>query len=281
MLSDKISDLRRQAGWSQEELAERLDVSRQSVSKWESGASLPEVDKIIAMSGLFGVSTDFLLKDDVPEELAEVTPAEAAPVEAEPEVNEYGLRVLGAADVNRYLENRRQCAPQIAFATALCVACAAPLVALQGFTGAVFGLISENLVNALGVTVLLVMVAAAVGIYISAGMRMGKYDYVDKTNFVLSDATRQAIEDQKRDFTPEYKQSIAHGVMLCVLSAVPVTAAGILDAERMVLLGAGALLVIVAAGVFLFVRDGMIMGSFDHILKRAERCLHRAMRRSR
>ena len=161
------------------------------------------------------------------------------------------------------------------------MACAAPLVALQGFTGAVFGLISENLVNALGVTVLLVMVAAAVGIYISAGMRMGKYDYVDKTNFVLSDATRQAIEDQKRDFTPEYKQSIAHGVMLGVLSAVPVTAAGILDAERMTLLGAGALLVIVAAGVFLFVRDGMIMGSFDHILKRAERCLHRAMRRSR
>ena len=276
MLSDKISDLRRQAGWSQEELAERLDVSRQSVSKWESGASLPEVDKIIAMSGLFGVSTDFLLKDDVPEEAAEV-----APMEAEPEVNEYGLRVLGAADVNRYLENRRQCAPQIAFATALCVACAAPLVALQGFAGAVFGLISENLVNALGVTLLLVMVAAAVGIYISAGMRMGKYDYVDKTDFALSDATRQAVQDQKRDFTPEYKQSIVHGVMLCVLSAVPVTAAGILDAERMVLLGAGALLVIVAAGVFLFVRDGMIMGSFDHILKSAERCLRRAMRRSR
>ena len=207
--------------------------------------------------------------------------AEVAPMEAEPEVNEYGLRVLGAADVNRYLENRRQCAPQIAFATALCVACAAPLVALQGFAGAVFGLISENLVNALGVTVLLVMVAAAVGIYISTGMRMGKYDYVDKTDFALSASTRQAIQDQKRDFTPEYKQSIVHGVMLCVLSAVPVTAAGILDAERMVLLGAGALLVIVAAGVFLFVRDGMIMGSFDHILKRAERCLRRAMRRSR
>ena len=274
MISEKIADLRRQAGWSQEELAERLDVSRQSVSKWESGASLPEVDKIVAMSRLFGVSTDFLLKEEAGPETAEI---EA--VEPEPEVDEHGLQILGAADVNRYLENRRQCAPQMAFATALCVACAAPLVALQGFTGTLFGLVSENLVNALGVTLLLVMVAAAVGIYISTGMRMGKYDYVDKIDFALSAATRQAIQEQKRDFTPEYKQSIVHGVMLCVLSVVPVTAAGILEAERMTLLGAGALLVIVAMGVYLFVRDGMIMGSFDHVLKRAERSLRRAIRR--
>lgn len=276
MLSDKIVDLRRQAGWSQEELAERLDVSRQSVSKWESGASQPEVDKIIAISGLFGVSTDFLLKDDAPAEVAEVA---EEPLRAEPTVDEHGLRILSSAEVNRYLENRRACAPQIALATGLCVACAAPLVALQGFSGAVFGLISENLVNALGVTLLLGLVAVAVYIYITVGMRMSKYDYVEKSSFALSDASRREIVEQKRAFTPEYKQSIAHGVMLCVLSVVPVTAAGILEAERMTLLGAGALLVIVAMGVYLFVRDGMIMGSFDHVLKRAERCLRRAIRR--
>ena len=63
MLSEKIINLRKSRGWSQEELAERLDVSRQSVSKWESGISNPELDKIVAMSTLFGVSTDYLLKD--------------------------------------------------------------------------------------------------------------------------------------------------------------------------------------------------------------------------
>ena len=61
MLSEKIISLRKSRGWSQEELAERLDVSRQSVSKWESGVSNPELDKIVAMSTLFGVSTDYLL----------------------------------------------------------------------------------------------------------------------------------------------------------------------------------------------------------------------------
>lgn len=56
--------LRKQQGWSQEELAMKLGVSRQSVSKWESGASIPELDKILQLGELFGVSTDFLLKDD-------------------------------------------------------------------------------------------------------------------------------------------------------------------------------------------------------------------------
>ena len=68
MLSEKIINLRKSRGWSQEELAERLDVSRQSVSKWESGVSNPELDKVVAMSTLFGVSTDYLLKDVTTEE---------------------------------------------------------------------------------------------------------------------------------------------------------------------------------------------------------------------
>ena len=68
MLSEKIINLRKSRGWSQEELAERLNVSRQSVSKWESGVSNPDLDKIVAMSTLFGVSTDYLLKDVTTEE---------------------------------------------------------------------------------------------------------------------------------------------------------------------------------------------------------------------
>lgn len=68
VLSDKILMLRKQKGWSQEELAERLGVSRQSVSKWESGASLPDLNRILDLSRLFAVTTDFLLKDEEPAE---------------------------------------------------------------------------------------------------------------------------------------------------------------------------------------------------------------------
>lgn len=63
-LDDKIMMLRKQKGWSQEELAFRLDVSRQAVSKWELGTCIPDLDKIIKMSELFEVTTDYLVKGE-------------------------------------------------------------------------------------------------------------------------------------------------------------------------------------------------------------------------
>ena len=63
--AEKILSLRTGARLSQESLAEKLDVSRQAVSKWESGVTLPETDKLIYISNMFGVSLDYLLKDDV------------------------------------------------------------------------------------------------------------------------------------------------------------------------------------------------------------------------
>lgn len=57
-----IQDLRKRKGLSQEELAEKIDVSRQAVSKWENGSSVPDVEKIIALSNFFQVSTDYMLK---------------------------------------------------------------------------------------------------------------------------------------------------------------------------------------------------------------------------
>ncbi len=63
-LGDKLCLLRTQHGYSQEQLAELVGVSRQSVSKWESGVSLPETEKLIQVSDLFDVSIDFLMRDE-------------------------------------------------------------------------------------------------------------------------------------------------------------------------------------------------------------------------
>ena len=64
--ADKIFDLRTKSGLSQEALADKLLVSRQAVSKWESGVTLPETDKLVTISNMFGVSLDYLLKEDKP-----------------------------------------------------------------------------------------------------------------------------------------------------------------------------------------------------------------------
>lgn len=61
-MKERINLLRKKMGLSQEELANKIGVSRQAVSKWESGQSMPDLDKIIALSDLFGVSTDYILK---------------------------------------------------------------------------------------------------------------------------------------------------------------------------------------------------------------------------
>lgn len=67
-LADKIIEERKKNGWSQEELASKLGVSRQAVSKWESSGSIPDLQRILQMSELFGVTTDYLLKDEIEEE---------------------------------------------------------------------------------------------------------------------------------------------------------------------------------------------------------------------
>ena len=63
-LPDKIIKHRKSNGWSQEEFAEKLNVSRQAVSRWENGSALPDAQNILQISRLFDVTTDYLLNDD-------------------------------------------------------------------------------------------------------------------------------------------------------------------------------------------------------------------------
>ena len=63
-LPDKIIKLRKAHGWSQEDLAEKLNVSRQAISRWENGTALPDAQNVLQISKLFGVTTDYLLNDD-------------------------------------------------------------------------------------------------------------------------------------------------------------------------------------------------------------------------
>ena len=83
-LSDKLITLRKENGWSQEDFAEKLDISRQAISRWENGTALPDAQNILQISHLFGVSADYLLNDDHEGEreisATEEVPAENAPI---------------------------------------------------------------------------------------------------------------------------------------------------------------------------------------------------------
>lgn len=75
---EKLQGLRQRAGMSQDALAEKLNVSRQAVSRWERDETMPETEKVVALANLFGVSTDYLLRDQ-PEQQAEPRQTEPPP----------------------------------------------------------------------------------------------------------------------------------------------------------------------------------------------------------
>ena len=85
MLGKKIQQLRKENGLSQEELASKLTISRQAVSKWELGESMPDTENVVQLSKLFGVSTDYLLNDEY--ERDKDAPEAEAEAKAEAEAN--------------------------------------------------------------------------------------------------------------------------------------------------------------------------------------------------
>ena len=133
-LSQNIAGLRHAAGWSQEELAARLDVTRQSVSKWESGQSVPDAERLVKLSELFGVSVDFLLKGDGP-------PAGDAPTAA------FAARLVTAGEAADYLALRGRAAGRIAAGTCLCILSPVCLLLLAAMSDAGGGARAQSAVD--------------------------------------------------------------------------------------------------------------------------------------
>ncbi|MGM9662349.1 MAG: helix-turn-helix domain-containing protein [Oscillospiraceae bacterium] len=140
--SEKLLRLRRQAGLSQEELAERLQVSRQAISRWELGTALPDAPNLLALSKLFAVSTDYLLRDEWESDRA----AEGAPAPEQTEEEKDRIRqavllgILGVSAMGTVLAAALWWVLQVDWAVllalALHVACAAGFETVFRFQGA-------------------------------------------------------------------------------------------------------------------------------------------------
>ncbi len=98
---DKIAKLRRENNYTQEQLADIFGVSRQSISKWESGTAYPEVDKLIRMGELFGCTMDYLLKDEVTEPSAVHPPHSAQPDDANDIIYSHAGRIRARTSERR------------------------------------------------------------------------------------------------------------------------------------------------------------------------------------
>lgn len=265
ILADKIAQLRRQKGWSQEELAHQLDVSRQAVSKWEGGASIPDLDKILKLSQLFNVTTDYLLKDELEQPDAQPAPQEGLPQE-EPR------RLITLDQANAYLDTVQAVRRRLAAGVGLCILSPICLIQLGAWAD---GTPAEDRMGILGVVILLVVVALGLLLILPAALRLEPFETLETEELDLAYGVAGILEKKKQEFEPAYRRSMTAGVVLCVLAVVPLMAAAMLDApDFWVCAAVNLLLVIVAGAVQLFLNAGMVRGSYDKLLQTGEYTLH-------
>ncbi len=260
ILADKIIDLRKKQGWSQEELAEQLGVSRQSVSKWESGMSVPDLNKIIAMSELFGVSTDYLIKD----ELEKATPSETASRD-----DAVPVRTVSAEEANAYMATVEKHSPRIALGVVLCVLSPITLILLGGF--AALGWMGEAVALAIGLAALFVLVGTAVAFFIPNGLALSEYEYLDQEDFTLAYGVQGIVEKRQAAYRPHFITTVTVCVLLCIGSVMPLLLAGILtEKEHVHLICLAVLIAVCAVAVGALVHTCYIWGSYGRLLQTGE-----------
>lgn len=263
-LADKITKLRKQNGWSQEELAARLDISRQAVSKWESGASVPDLDKIIRMSNIFGVTTDYLLKDE-PEKnssgdgiISDSDYTEHAYMGQDHAGHAYTeqtwakhvyteggttadyrdalkTRRISREEAERIVTLERKFAWRTALAVALLILSPVSLIVTSGMAEYGDGTMLEISKAAAGLSgfgIFMFLVCAGVMMLILIGMQKSSYGLsgLEKEKLILDYGVAEKLKEEKASFEGIYRNCTLAGIVMCMLSVVPlVMAAFIMD----------------------------------------------------
>lgn len=269
ILADKITELRKKNGWSQEDLASQLGVSRQSVSKWESGQSIPDLERILKMSEIFGVTTDHLLKDEAAPPEAAALPPEDAPAPADE-----GARLMTMEETHHYLTLVQMAAPLIARGVMLCILSPVVLFLLGGLSGEEGGyLLPEWSVPAVGLPLLLFFVACGVTQFILYGCQLEAYECLEKQPVELAYGVRGLVEKRRSAYAAQHSQRLMIGIGLCVLAAVPLFIGAALDGEAETTFGVGAFcltLLIASIGVHLLVLTCVIQGGYQRLLEEGD-----------
>ena len=267
ILADKIITLRKKNGWSQEELAEKLGVTRQSVSKWEGAQSVPDLNKILLMSRIFEVSTDFLLKDEL-EMTEENQGAEIFTEKASEDA--VAFRKVTMEEARGYLELKERISGKVAGAVFLCIVSPC-LIFLSAAQEAGRMKATENMVAGLGITILLLMVAAAVAVFIRCGMKTKPYEYLDSERIETEYGVTGMVKERKSQYQEVYTRYNIIGTCCCILAAIPLFGVMMFTEEDFAMATAVCgVLALVAVGVWFFVVAGIRWESMQKLLQEGD-----------
>lgn len=263
ILADKIINERKKNGWSQEELAEKLSVSRQSVSKWEGAQSIPDISKILQMAQIFDVSTDYLLKDEI--EVIEDRNEIASIEDSVPP-----RRRVSMEEANAYIEVEKRVIPKIANGISLCIACPVVLIVLAGLSEC-GNIISENMAAGVGLIVLFAMIISAIMIFVKTDDKVKEYKFLDTDDIETEYGVTGLIKERKKGFEQRTSTVNIVGIALCMTCAIPLIIAALAGASDFVIVCMVAvLLCIVATAVNLFTRVNMLNAAYDKLLQEGD-----------
>ena len=263
ILADKIINLRKKNGWSQEELAEKLGVTRQSISKYEGAQSIPDLDKILKLSEIFGVTTDYLIKDELEEE--EYAPSQMHENESESDRSVHKVTMEMA---NEYLQIIDWSAGKTAFATMLCILSPIVLLMLGAMSEMPNYHISENAAAGIGICVLIVLIAIAVTIFILCGMKTKKYEYMEKEDIETAYGVSGMVKEKRDAYHSPYVTQLVIGITCCICSVIPLFGTlAVSESDFYMVSAVCMLLALVAIGTYFIVRSAAKMNAMNQLLE--------------
>ena len=261
IFADKLILLRKKAGWSQEELADQMNVTRQSVSKWEGAQSVPDLEKMIRFSKLFGVSTDYLLKDEI-EEAEHISLSYVAPT----------LRRVSMDEANTFLSVKLRTAKTIAYAAFLCILSPIALLILGAISESMAGVLNEDIAGGIGMIALIIFVAIAAAMFISSSSKSATFAYLEKEKFETEYGVSGMVKERKAQYKDLHTKHNIAGTCLCIVALIPLFIGAIIDADNDLFLTIMLSLsfLIAGVGVICFIKTGIIWASYEKLLQEGE-----------
>lgn len=268
MLAEKIYQLRKAKNWSQEDLAAKIGVSRQSVSKWERGEALPDLERMISLSDVFGVSIDDLIRsnkitEDNQEEVQ--SQPETTPPQADQESPLAALNEIDLASAHAYLQVKQVTSQSNAAACFLIIIGSGSFFALQ--------MMADELPTAFWLqiiawVILLASMAIASASFMQNQQLSEKYRWIETQPHQLGFQVDEILERDQRANREIWQKQTITGTSLCILSALPlVITSSILDDDLPIAISLLATIALISAGVYQLMRSADLKKGYQILLQ--------------
>jgi transcriptional regulator with XRE-family HTH domain len=256
ILADKIIRLRKRFGWSQEELAEKMNVSRQSVSKWESTNSIPDINKIIMLAEIFDVSTDFLLKDDV-EEFDSLSGS-----------TELGIIQISLEQALKYVENKMEVTGLVTKGVVLCVCSVIPLFFFLAMAETNRMNLTSDIAAWIGVVSILVMISIGISFFIRSNQYESDIAPIENESFELAYGVHSVFKEKLQKFRATYNLRLSVGIFMFIISFLPLMFASMFfSGSDIILMMLIVLILIIVTGIYIVASVSAKYDAYNNILK--------------